>query len=48
MRGKYGHQRLKNQNLADKISDKILFRLYLNKAVNTSLYKAFSALKTLK
>jgi|GEM_PF-2776245 hypothetical protein len=31
MRGKYEHQRLKNQNLGNKISDKILFGIDLNK-----------------
>ncbi len=37
MRGKYEHQRLKNQKLCNKISDKILFGIDLNKPAKPDL-----------
>ena len=48
MRGKYEHQRLKNQNLDNKISDKVLFGTDLNKHLIMRVYAAFSPSKNIK
>ena len=48
MRGKYEHAWLKNQNLRNKISEKILFGLDLNKPPIVSNHKGFSLLKNIE
>lgn len=48
MRGKYGYAGFKFQEIGDKISDKPLFRMDINKPPNTRICWGFRLIKTLK